>query len=532
MLAGHGDLLPVSAFPVDGAWPVGTSRWEKRSIAQAIPVWDPSLCIQCNKCVFVCPHAAIRANVYDPAALAASPPLFQSTDWRAPGAEKSKYTLQVAPDDCTGCSLCVAVCPAKDKADPKHKAIDMAPAAAHRERERENFTFFETLPPPDRREIPLDVKGTQLLEPLFEFSGACAGCGETPYVKLLSQLFGDRLLVANATGCSSIFGGNLPTTPWRTNAQGRGPAWANSLFEDDAEFGLGMRLALDAHAGHAKDLLRGLAGRLGDELVAPLLESDQAGEAGVAAQRERVAALRGRLAAIDSDEARRLERLADWLVKKSVWIVGGDGWAYDIGFGGLDHVLASGHDVNVLVLDTEVYSNTGGQQSKATPIGAAAKFATLGKELGKKDLGLLAMTYGHVYVARVASGAKDAQTVKAFVEAETYRGPSLILASSPCIAHGYDLAKGPEQQRLAVESGVWPLYRFDPRRAARGEPALKLDSAPPKGSAAAYMKNENRFRVVEAQGAERYARLVAAEDDFVRRRWAIYERIAAAADRK
>jgi pyruvate-ferredoxin/flavodoxin oxidoreductase len=525
MLAGHGDLLPVSALPVDGAWPVGTSRWEKRGIAQEIPVWDPSLCIQCNKCAFVCPHAAIRANVYAPAALAESPPLFRSTDWRGPG-EPSKYTIQVAPDDCTGCSLCVAVCPAKDKADPKHKAIDMAPAAAHRERERESFAFFSALPTPDRRTVTLDVKGTQLLEPLFEFSGACAGCGETPYVKLLSQLFGDRLLVANATGCSSIFGGNLPTTPWRTNAEGRGPAWANSLFEDDAEFGLGMRLALDSHRDHATALVRRLAGALGDEFVAPIVEADQSDEKGVAAQRERVALLRGRLARLDAPDARRLELFADWLVKKSVWIVGGDGWAYDIGFGGLDHVVASGHDVNILVLDTEVYSNTGGQSSKSTPLGAAAKFATTGKQTGKKDLGLLAMSYGHVYVARVAFAAKDAQTVKAFTEAESYRGPSLVLASSPCIAHGYDLSKSPDQQRLAVESGVWPLYRFDPRRAAKGEPALKLDSAPPKGSVGPYMKNENRFRVVEARDPARYAELVAAEEAYVARRWAIYEKIA------
>jgi len=421
--------------------------------------------------------------------------------------------------------------PPKIEEQPVALAIDMAPAAAHRERERESFAFFSALPMPDRREVTLDVKGTQLLEPLFEFSGACAGCGETPYVKLLSQMFGDRLLVANATGCSSIFGGNQPTTPWRTNAQGRGPAWANSLFEDDAEFGLGMRLALDSHRDHATSLVRRLAGTLGDELVGPIVEADQSDEKGIAAQRERVVVLRDRLARIDAPDARRLEQFADWLVKKSVWIVGGDGWAYDIGFGGLDHVIALGHDVNILVLDTEVYSNTGGQSSKSTPIGAAAKFATTGKETGKKDLGLLAMSYGHVYVARVAFAAKDAQTVKAFSEAESYHGPSLILASSPCIAHGYDLSKSPDQQKLAVESGVWPLYRFDPRRAAKGESALKLDSAPPKGSVGAYMKGENRFRVVESQGAERYARLVMAEDDYVRRRWAIYEKIAGTASR-
>jgi len=528
MLAGHGDLLPVSAFPVDGAWPVGTSKWEKRSIAQEIPVWDAELCIQCNKCAFVCPHAAIRANVYAKDALADAPIDFQSTDWRGAGAP-SKYTIQVAPDDCTGCALCVAVCPAKSKETAGHKAIDMAPAAVHKKRERDNFEFFETLPRMKREEVTLDVKGTQFLEPLFEFSGACAGCGETPYVKLLSQLFGDRLLVANATGCSSIFGGNLPTTPWRTNADGRGPAWANSLFEDDAEFGLGMRLALDSHGDHARVLLRRLAGTLGDALVGAIVEADQSDEKGIAAQRARVVDLRGRLAKIEHADARRLETFADWLVKKTVWIVGGDGWAYDIGFGGLDHVLASGHDVNVLVLDTEVYSNTGGQASKSTPLGAAAKFATTGKELGKKDLGLLAMTYGHVYVARVAFAAKDNQTVKALVEAESYHGPSLVIAQSPCIAHGYDLAKSPDQARLAVESGVWPLYRHDPRRAAKGEPALKLDSAPPKGSVAAYMKNENRFKIVESQDAARYASLVAAEEAYVRRRWEIYEKIAGTA---
>ena len=527
MLAGHGDGLPVSAFPVDGTWPVGTSRWEKRAIAQEIPIWDPSLCIQCNKCAFVCPHAAIRAKVYEPDALAAAPAGFRATGWRGADFPGARYTIQVAPQDCTGCSLCVAVCPSKDKSNPRHKAIDMAPAAEHRAQEAGSFAFFETLPQADRTKVALDVKGTQLLEPLFEFSGACAGCGETPYVKLLSQLFGDRLLVANATGCSSIFGGNLPTTPWRANAAGRGPAWANSLFEDNAEFGLGMRLALDSHTAHARDLVVRVGGALGGELVAPLLEADQTGEAGIAAQRERVAVLRERLARIEGGDARRLEQFADWLVKKSVWIVGGDGWAYDIGFGGLDHVIASGHDVNVLVLDTEVYSNTGGQQSKATPVGASAKFASAGKETTKKCLGLIAITYGHVYVARVAFAARDAQTVKAFVEADSYHGPSLVLAASPCIAHGYDLWRSPEQQRLAIETGVWPLFRFDPRRAALGEPPLKLDSSAPKGSVQTYMRNEGRFRVVELQDPQRYARLAAAAEAGVRRRWSVYEHMSA-----
>jgi pyruvate-ferredoxin/flavodoxin oxidoreductase len=526
MLAGHGDRLPVSAFPPDGTWPVGTARWEKRAIAQEIPIWDPALCIQCNKCAFVCPHAAIRARVYEPAAADGAPAAFRSTGWRGADFPGARYTIQVAPEDCTGCSLCVAFCPAKDKSNPRHKAIDMSPAAEHRARERESFAFFEGLPSVDRSKVSLDVKGSQLLEPLFEFSGACAGCGETPYLKLLSQLFGDRLLIANATGCSSIYGGNLPTTPWRADANGRGPAWANSLFEDNAEFGLGMRLALDSHAQHARDLVARLSGRLGDELARPLLESDQTDDAGIAAQRARVAALRQRLAPIDDADARRLAGFADWLVKKSVWIVGGDGWAYDIGFGGLDHVLASGHDVNVLVLDTEVYSNTGGQQSKATPLGATAKFATTGKETAKKDLGLIAMSYGRVYVARVAFAAKDAQTVKAFTEADSYRGSSLVLASSPCIAHGYDLWRSPEQQRLAIETGVFHLYRFDPRRAAAGEPPLKLDSSAPKGSVAAYMRNEGRFRAVELKDPERHAKLVELADANIRRRWSVYQHMA------
>ncbi len=529
MLAGHGDLLPVSAFPVDGTWPVGTSQWEKRGIAQDVPVWDPAICIQCSKCAFVCPHAAIRAKVWDGGLAGEAPAGFQSAPFKAGDAARERYTIQVAPEDCTGCSLCVAVCPAKDKSNPRHKAIDMAPAAALRDAGREQFAWFETLPYGHAAAAAADVKGSQFREPLFEFSGACAGCGETPYVKLLSQLFGDRLLVANATGCSSIYGGNLPTTPWRTNADGRGPAWANSLFEDNAEFGLGMRLALDSHTDHAQDLVRRLSGTLGDELVVPLLEADQTGDAGIAAQRSRVAALRSRLAGSDAPDARRLLVFADWLVRKSLWIVGGDGWAYDIGFGGLDHVLSSHHDVNVLVLDTEVYSNTGGQQSKATPIGASAKFASAGKETGKKNLGRLAMTYGHVYVAGVAFLAKDAQTVKAFVEADSYRGPSLVIAHSPCIAHGYDLWRSPEQQRLAVESGVWPLYRFDPRRAGTNEPLLKLDSAPTKASVGEYMRNEARFRVVEIQDPKRYARLVADAEAAVRERRAAYERMAASA---
>jgi pyruvate-ferredoxin/flavodoxin oxidoreductase len=527
MLAGKGDLLPVSAFPVDGTWPMGTSRYEKRSIAAEIPVWDAGLCIQCNKCALVCPHAAIRAKVYAPDALLGAPEGFLAVDFKSQEQPGLKYTIQVAPDDCTGCHLCAMVCPAKDKAVPKHKALDMHPQAALLDRERASFDFFLGLPECDRSQVKPDVKGSQFLEPLFEYSGACAGCGETPYLKLLTQLFGDRTLIANATGCSSIYGGNLPTTPYTVNRDGRGPAWANSLFEDNAEFGLGMRLAVDSHADQARALLRSLAGAgLGEDVIADVLEAPQTSEAEIAAQRGRVAALKQVLAAMPQPAAARLSALADYLVRKSVWIVGGDGWAYDIGFGGLDHVLATGRDVNVLVLDTEVYSNTGGQQSKATPLGAAAKFAVAGKETAKKDLGMMAMGYGNVYVARVAFGAKDAQTLQAFVEAEAHPGPSLIIAYSHCIAHGYDMAYGLEQQKLAVGSGLWPLYRFDPKRVGRGEPPLKLDSGPPKASVREYTRNEARFRMVETQDPERYRQLLAAAEREAARRYAVYQQLA------
>ncbi len=526
MLSGKGHLLPVSAFPVDGTWPVGTAKWEKRGIAQEIPIWDPAVCIQCNKCALVCPHAAIRAKVAEPSLLEGAPEKFPSINYKAAEFAGHKYMIQVAPDDCTGCNLCVAVCPAKDKSNPRHKAIDMMPVRDHRERERENFAFFDKLPEPDRKRVHLDLKGTQFLEPLFEFSGACAGCGETPYIKLLTQLFGDRALIANATGCSSIYGGNLPTTPYRTNADGRGPAWANSLFEDNAEFGLGFRLALDAQTTAAGELLRRVSGSLGDEITKALISADQHDEAGIAAQRARVVDLRDKLRTLPGNDAKKLDLLADYFVKKSVWIVGGDGWAYDIGYGGLDHVLASNHDVNLLVLDTEVYSNTGGQASKSTPIGAAAKFASAGKEVGKKDLGMLAMAYGHVYVARVAFGAKDVQTVRAFQEAEAYPGPSLIIAYSHCIAHGYDMAHGLDQQRLAVESGVWPLYRFDPRRLGTGEAPLKLESGPIKAKVRDYMRNEGRFRMVELQDPKRYAMLLDAAERGVADRRMIYEQLA------
>jgi pyruvate-ferredoxin/flavodoxin oxidoreductase len=526
MIEGKGDLLPVSAFSVDGTWPTATSQWEKRAIALEIPVWDEKICIQCNKCAFVCPHAAIRAKVYAPDALAGAPATFKSTDFRGLDFKGQKYTIQIAPEDCTGCNLCVMVCPAKDKSNPKHKSIDMAPMAPLREPERENYRFFLGLPEPDRTTMKMDLKGSQFLTPLFEYSGACSGCGETPYVKLMTQLFGDRILVANATGCSSIYGGNLPTTPYTVDGTGRGPAWSNSLFEDNAEFGFGMRLAVDHLTSEAKVLLGTLSGKVGDNLVKELLAADQSNEAGIAAQREHVVALRKALASIKGPESVRLQQIADYLVRKNVWIVGGDGWAYDIGYGGLDHVLSSRRDVNILVLDTEVYSNTGGQASKATPIGASAKFASAGKETGKKDIGLMAMAYGHVYVARVAFGAKDVQTLKAFQEAESYPGPSLIIAYSHCIAHGYDMAYGAEQQKLAVDSGVWPLYRFDPRRVAQGQPPLALDSGSPKISAKQYMRNETRFRMVEKLDPERFRRLSNLAEKQAKQRVGIYQQLA------
>ena len=527
ILAGRGDLLPVSALPVDGTWPVGTARWEKRNIATEIPVWEPELCIQCNKCAFACPHAAIRAKAFPAESLVGAPTGFVSTDYSAPDLRGMKYTLQVAPEDCTGCGVCVAVCPAKDKSMPKRKAINLAPQAPLRQREAENFRFFLNIPEIDRAKVRVDVKGSQFFQPLMEFSGACAGCGETPYIKLLTQLMGDRLLIANATGCSSIYGGNLPTTPYCANREGRGPAWSNSLFEDNAEYGLGMRLAVDQHAAHARELLRRLEPPLNDEFVKLILNADQTGEQGITAQRTLVAELRRKLESLNGQpEAKRLSQLADYLVYKSVWIIGGDGWAYDIGYGGLDHVLASGADVKVLVLDTEVYSNTGGQQSKATPIGAAAKFAAAGKSSPKKDLGLLAMAYGNVYVAQVAFGAKDVHTVRAMQEAASYPGPALIIAYSPCIAHGYDLALGPEQQRLAVASGYWPLYRYDPRRRAAGQSPLQLDSGSPNNQLQQFMVNETRFRMVEQKNPERYKTLLESAKRQVADRYSLYHQLA------
>jgi len=526
MMQGNGDLLPVSAFPVDGTWPMGTTKWEKRNIALEIPTWDESICIQCNKCALICPHAAIRPKVYEAAHLEGAPETFKSVAYKGADFKGQTYTIQVAPEDCTGCGICVAVCPVKDKSNPKHKAIDMAPQVPLREQEAANYAFFLNLPEPDRTLLKTDVKGSQFMEPLFEYSGACAGCGETPYIKLMTQMFGDRAMIANATGCSSIYGGNLPTTPYTVNKDGRGPAWANSLFEDNAEFGLGYRLAIDKHNQQALEMLHSLASTLGDQLVAGLVSADQATEAGIKAQRERVAILKDKLAAIGTAEAKRLLILADYLVQKSVWIVGGDGWAYDIGYGGLDHVLASGRNVNILVLDTEVYSNTGGQASKSTPIGASAKFAMAGKALPKKDLGMIAMSYGNVYVAKVAMGAKDMQVAKAFQEAESYDGPSIILAYSHCIAHGFDLVQGCEQQKLAVDSGHWPLFRYDPRRILEGQGPLQMDSPAPKIDLATYIMNETRFRMVQQQDPERFKHLLAMAQRETTNRYATYENLA------
>lgn len=526
ILAGKGDLLPVSAFPVDGTWPTATSRWEKRNIADQIPVWETDICIQCNKCVLVCPHATIRPKFYSPDELANAPATFKSVDFRSAEMKGLKYSLQVAPEDCTGCTLCVQVCPGKDKANPRRKAINMQPQPPLREAERANWDFFLKLPSPDVTLLKPEVKSSQFREPLFEFSGACAGCGETPYIKLLTQMFGDRAVIANATGCSSIYGGNLPTTPYTVNSEGRGPAWSNSLFEDNAEYGLGMRFSIDKQAGMACELLRRLAPQLGDAFVTELLDAPKRGDAAIAAQRGRVLALREKLQSISTSDSARLQTLADFLVPKSVWIVGGDGWAYDIGFGGLDHVMSLGYDVNILVLDTEVYSNTGGQQSKATPLGASAKFAMGGKAKPKKDLGRIAMTYGGIYVARIAFGGKDSQTLKAFEEAESFPGTSLIIAYSHCIAHGYSMHLGVEQQKLAVDSGTWPLFRFDPRRRATGQPLLQLDSGPPKVPLINYLRNELRFRAVEMSDPEGFKKLMAAAEEDMTNRWNRYQQLA------
>ncbi|MRR37192.1 4Fe-4S dicluster domain-containing protein, partial [bacterium] len=457
MMLGHGDLLPVSAFSPDGTWPSATTQWEKRNIAYEVPVWDPSVCIQCLKCAMHCPHATIRGKIFDPALISKAPPTFQSVPLRSKDFKDKHFTVQVAVEDCTGCGLCVAVCPAKNKENPRRKAINMEEQAPLRQKEKENYDFFLKIPEFDRSTVDkLDVRTSQYVTPLFEFSGACAGCGETPYIRLLTQLYGDRLMVANATGCSSIYGGNLPTCPYTTDREGRGPAWSNSLFEDNAEFGLGFRLAIDAERCQAERLLRSLGTAVDSSLAVELLKPVPENDKDIARRRMLVDELKRRIRAVDTRDARQLEILADYLVPKSVWIIGGDGWAYDIGYGGLDHVLSTKRNVNVLVLDTGVYSNTGGQASKATPLGAAAKFAAHGKDVNKKDLGLMAMSYGYVYVASVALGAQEGHTLKAFLEAGSYPGPSLIMAYTHCIAHGYDLRFGPQQQKLAVDSGVWP----------------------------------------------------------------------------
>jgi len=523
MIAGVGDDLPVSALPVDGTFPTGTAQYEKRSIATEIPIWDPSICIDCAKCTLVCPHAAIRMKVFEPAALEGAPDGFLSKDWKARDLPEMLMTIQVAPEDCTGCGICVETCPAHSKEEVRHKSINLEPKDEHLEVERERFEFFLSIPEIDRTLVsPGTVKGSQMLQPLFEYSGACEGCGETPYLKLLTQLFGDRLLVANATGCSSIYGGNLPTTPWATNADGRGPAWSNSLFEDNAEFGLGMRLAVDQQAAAA----RALVADLFPDLARALLAADQTTEAGIAAQRERVAQLEARCRELETPEARRLLTVAGALVRKTVWIVGGDGWAYDIGFGGLDHVLASGRDVNLLVMDTEVYSNTGGQASKATPRAAVAKFAAGGKRTRKKDLGMIASAYGDVYVAQVAMGADNPQTVKALAEADAYPGPSLVIAYSHCIAHGIEMKKGMEQQKLAVDTGYWPLYRFDPRHAGGGEHPFKLDSRPPKLPVTEFMSREARFAMLSRARPADAAELAKLLQHDVDERWHVYEQVA------
>ncbi|MBI4876593.1 MAG: pyruvate:ferredoxin (flavodoxin) oxidoreductase [Acidobacteria bacterium] len=524
IIAGEGDSVPVSAFPVDGTFPSATTQWEKRNVTLEIPEWDEKLCIQCGKCILVCPHAVIRAKVYSADALAGAPENFKAVEARWKDFKDRKYTLQVAPEDCTGCALCVEVCPVKDKTQPKRRAINMVPQVPIRAQEAANWDFFLSLPETDRTVLSLSqVKDVQLLRPLFEFSGACAGCGVTPYIKLMSQLFGDRAMIANATGCSSIYGGNLPTTPYCMNGDGRGPAWSNSLFEDNAEFGLGFRLALDKQNEYARELCARLASGLGDELVKGLLTADQSNEAGVAAQRERVAALKGKLAGLKTAEARDLFSVADSLVKKSVWMFGGDGWAYDIGYGGLDHVLASGRNVNLLVMDTEVYSNTGGQMSKATPRGAVAKFAAGGKPAAKKDLAMMAVPYGNVYVARVAFGSNDMQTVKAFLEAEAWNGPSILIAYSHCIAHGYDLVHGLEQQKLAVQSGYWPLFRYNPALIQEGKNPFQLDSKAPALPLEKYIYNETRYTMLTRSNPEAAKKLLVEAQADVYARWKVYE---------
>ena len=510
IIAGRGEQLPVSAFAdvVDGTWPTGTTQYEKRCIATEIPVWDPETCIQCGKCSIVCPHGVIRMKVASDEELANAPASLKHADYKGKEFAGKKFILQISAEDCTGCGICTSACPAKNKADPEKKAINMDHIENHIEAEVANWKFFETLPYVKRTDVAKNLpKTTQMIQPLFEFSGACAGCGETPYVKLLTQLFGDRMVVANATGCSSIYSGNLPTTPYTKDEKGHGPAWANSLFEDNAEFGLGMRFSIDQQTATAKALLEGLKSELGD-IVEKIMSNPQKTDAEIDAQRENVKALRARLAGMNSKEAKELDNLADYLIKKSVWILGGDGWAYDIGFGGLDHAIASGKNVNILVMDTGVYSNTGGQQSKATPMGASAKFATAGKALPKKDLAMIAMSYGNVYVAQVSMGANDMQVIKAMNEAEAFDGPSIIIAYSHCIAQGFNLIDGLTHQKEAVDTGSWPLYRYNPDNVKEGKAPLMLDSKAPSKPLSDYMSSETRFQVVKKANPERYETLL------------------------
>jgi pyruvate-ferredoxin/flavodoxin oxidoreductase len=524
----EGDDLPVSVFPVDGTYPPGTTQWEKRNISLEVPEWVPDLCIQCGKCVFVCPHSVIRAKIYEPQYLNQAPAAFKSLDAKFREFPDTKYTVQVSVEDCTGCGLCIEACPAKDKTQVGRKALNLVEQLPIREQERANWEFFQSLPIVDRSQLNIrTLKNSQLLEPLFEFSLACTGCGETPYVKLLTQLFGDRLMVANATGCSSIYGGNLPTTPWTVNQDGRGPSWSNSLFEDNAEFGFGFRLTLDKQIEYARELLPQLANLVGEPLVTGLLNADQSSEAGIKEQRERVALLKSRLQGVKDPRSRDLLSLADVLVRKSVWIVGGDGWAYDIGYGGLDHVLAMDRKVNLLVLDTEVYSNTGGQSSKATPRGAVAKFAANGKGLPRKDLGLIAMSYGYVYVAQIAMGGSDQQTLNAFLEADAYDGPSMIIAYSHCINHGFDMRKGLEQQKLAVQSGFWPLYRYNPSLVTEGRNPLTIDSKDPSIPLEQYVYNETRYRMLLQSDEQRAEMLLKLAQRDVKSRWELYKQMAA-----
>jgi pyruvate-ferredoxin/flavodoxin oxidoreductase len=527
IIARRGDLLPVSALPIDGTYPTGTTQYEKRNLAEEIPVWDPEICIQCGKCAMVCPHAVIRIKAYEPAYTENAPDTFKSTPARDREWQGLNYTIQVAPEDCTACGICVDVCPVKNKRQTNLKAINMEPQPPIREQERDNWNYFLSIPELDRSNIKINsIRQQQIQRPLFEFSGACAGCGETPYLKLLTQLFGDRMIVANATGCSSIYGGNLPTTPWAHNADGRGPAWSNSLFEDNAEFGLGMRVALDKQIEYARELLARQVDVVGEGLAEAILNANQSDEGGIYEQRERVELLKKQLTGVNTPESKQLLSLADTLVKKDVWIIGGDGWAYDIGYGGLDHVLASGRNVNVLVMDTEVYSNTGGQASKATPRAAVAKFAAGGKPLGKKDLGLMAMTYGNIYVAQVAMGGKDEQTLRAFIEAEAYDGPSLIIAYSHCIAHGIQMKTAMRDQKAAVDSGQWLLYRYHPERSLEGKNPLQLDSRPPKLPLTEYLRMENRFRMLEMSKPDVADILFKEAQADVDHRWAMYEYLA------